>query len=169
MGIGGFLMNFPNAHIPILNYHWTDAAKIEMYLDQALCYDVFATNSNLNSDYAGDPAGYERDRKLYDWFVPLVRRLSKAGWQPVPHATSPTPNLRFERYGQGREVFFTLYNPGPTQGCILRIDKPRPTLGTAAKVEQISGPGLAGVEQDAGSITVRTNLATNRTAVLRVR
>lgn len=153
----------------LLNYHWTDAAKVETYLNQALCYDVFATNSNLNSDYAGDPAGYARDRKLYDWFVPLVRTLSKAGWQPVTHANSPTPDLRFERYGQGREIFFTLYNPGPTQECILRIDKPPLTLGTAAQVEQISGPGLVGVGQDTASITVRTNLATNRTVVLRVR
>jgi len=31
-------------------------------------------------------------------------------------------------------------------------------LGTAAQVEQISRPGLAGVEQGIASITVRTNL-----------
>lgn len=151
----------------LLNYYWTNAEKVETYLNQALCYDVFATNSNLSSDYAGDPQGYARDRKLYDWFVPLVRTLSKAGWQPVTHASSPTANLRFERYGQSGEVFFTLYNPGPAQTCILKIDKRPLGLGTA-RVEQISGPSLEDVQQDATSITLRTNLAANRTAVARV-
>ena len=153
----------------LLNYHWTDAAKVETYLNEALCYDVFAVNSNLTGDYASDPQGYARDRKLFDWFVPLVRTLSKSGWQPVTHATSPTPELRFERYGAGKDIIFTLYNPGPARECLLRIDKTPLALGPAARVEQISGPGLAGVEQDATSITLSTTLTANRTAVIAVR
>ena len=153
----------------LLNYYWTNAARVETYLNEALCYDVFAVNSNLSGDYASDPQGYARDRKLFDWFVPLTRTLSKAGWQPVTHATSHNPDLRFERYGAGKEVFFTLYNPGPAQECILRIDKRHLALGVTAHVEQISGPGLAGVEQDATFITLRTKLAANRTAVIAIR
>jgi hypothetical protein len=153
----------------LLNYYWTNAALVETYLNQALCYDVFAVNSNLNGDYASDPQGYARDRKLFDWFVPLARTLSKAGWQPVTHAMSTTPGLRFERYGAGGEIFFTLYNPGVARECVLRIDKPPLSLGPAAHVEQISGPGLAAVEQDAASITVRTKLAAERTAVISIR
>jgi hypothetical protein len=153
----------------LLNYYWTNAAKVETYLNEALCYDVFAVNSNLSGDYASDPQGYARDRKLFDWFVPLARTLSKAGWQPVTHATSPTPDLRFERYGAGREIFFTLYNPGSVGECALRIDKPPLALGATTRVEQISGPGLSGFEQDIKSITLRTSLAANRTAVIRIR
>jgi hypothetical protein len=155
----------------LLNYFWTDAAKVETYLNRALCYDVFATNTNLKStDYATDSAGYARDRKLFDWFVPLARTLSKAGWQPVTHATSSTPDVRLERYGQAPEVFFTLHNHGPTtRECILKIEKAPLSFGAAAEVEQISGPGLAAVEQDDTSIRVRTNLGANRTAVLRAR
>ena len=153
----------------LLNYYWTNAARVETYLNEALCYDVFAVNSNLSGDYASDPQGYDRDRKLFDWFVPLARTLSKAGWQPVTHATSHTPDLRFERYGASKEVFFTLYNPGPAQECTLRIDKRPLALGVTAHVEQISGPGLADVEQDATSITLRTKLAANRTAVIAIR
>ena len=153
----------------LLNYHWTDAAKVETYLNEALCYDVFAVNSNLTGDYASDPQGYARDRKLFDWFVPLVRRLSKAGWQPVTHATSLTPGLRFERYGAGKEIFFTLYNPGPAGECVLRINKPPLGLGGAAHVEQISGPGLVDFKQDTASITLRTKLGASRTAVISIR
>ena len=153
----------------LLNYHWTNPVLVEAYLNQALCYDVFAVNSNLSGDYANDPQGYARDRKLFDWFVPLARTLSKAGWQPVTHATSTTPDLRFERYGAGKELLFTLYNPGPARECVLRIDKRPLDVSAAAHVEQISGPGLAGVEQDAVSITLRTKLAANRTAVISIR
>lgn len=153
----------------LLNYYWTDAARVETYLNEALCYDVFAVNSNLTGDYASDPQGYARDRKLFDWYVPLARALSKAGWQPVPYASSPTPNLRFERYGTGAEIFFTVYNPGPARECILQVDKRPLALGPAAHLEQISGPGLLSVDQDATSITLRTTIAANRTAVISIR
>ena len=152
----------------LLNYYWRDAASVETYLNQALCYDVFAANSNLGGDYTSDPQGYARDRDLYAWYIPLVRTLSEAGWRPVTHATASTPDLRFERYGAGPEVFFTLYNPGPTRECVLRIDNQSLGLGAAARLEQISGSGLGRVEQDGTSITLHTRLAANRTAVVRI-
>jgi hypothetical protein len=154
----------------ILKYHWEKPDNVQEVFNQALCYGVFVTNSNgLGKIYWTDPNGYPRDKELYAWYVPLVRKLSKAGWEPVTYASSPTADLWFERYGAKGEVYFTMYNAGKTdRECSLKIETKPLGLTKDAKVEQISGPGLMGVDRSSSAITVRTKLAANRTAVVHV-
>lgn len=154
----------------VLKYHWTKAEEVWDMFNQALCYDVFVTNSNnFNLDYWSNEDGYPRDKGLYAWYVPLVRTLSKAGWEPVTYASSPTKGVWFERYGKGGDVYFTLYNPGPEQECALDIETGPLGLGSGPKVEQISGPGLVGSEKTASRITVRTKVPSHRTAVIHLK
>lgn len=154
----------------ILKYHWEKPDNVQAVFNQALCYGVFVTNSNgLGKVYWTDPNGYARDKALYAWYVPLVRTLSKAGWQPVTHASSPTEGVRFERYGDKGDIYFTIYNSGKAEReCALRIETKPLGLRKDAKVEQVSGPGLAGVDRTDSAITVRTKLPGARTAVIRV-
>ena len=154
----------------VLKYHWTKAEEVRDTFNQALCYDVFVTNSNnFNLDYWSNENGYPRDKGLYAWYVPLVRTLSKAGWEPVTYATSPTEGVWFERYGKEGDVYFTLYNPGPERECALEIEIGPLKLGSDPRVEQISGPGFVGTEKAASGITVRTRVASKRTAIIHVK
>ena len=154
----------------ILKYHWENAENVREVFNQAVCYGVFVTCSNgLGKVYWTDPNGFPRDTTLYEWYVPLVRTLSKAGWEPVTWASSPTEGLRFERYGSGDEVYFTMYNSGPEQECVLHIDTVSLHLAKDLKVEQISGAGFISAESPGGRLTVRTKIASKRTAVIRVR
>ena len=154
----------------VLKYHWEKPDNVQEVINQALCYDVFVTNSNgLGKVYWTDPNGYARDKALYEWFVPLVRTLSKAGWQPVTYASSPTKDLRFERYGDKGDVYFTIYNPGPEQECVLNIETKPLGLTKDAYVEQISGPGFIGADRSASTVTLRTKLAPKRTAVIHMK
>ncbi len=153
----------------VLKYHWENAENVQEVFNQAVCYGVFVTCSNgLGKVYWTDPNGFPRDTTLYEWYVPLVRTLSKAGWEPVTWASSPTEGLRFERYGSGDEVYFTMYNPGPEQECALHIDAGSLRLPKDAKVEQISGAGFVSAEATGTRLTVRTKIASKRTAVIRV-
>ena len=153
----------------MLKYHWKNAEEVRKVFNEALCYGVFVTNSNnFNLDYWGNPEGHARDKGLYEWYVPLVRTLSKAGWQPVTHATSPTEDVRFERYGDSVDLYFTVYNPGPERECILAIETEPLGLGKDTRVEQISGPGFVGADWSASKLTVRTKLGAERTAVIGV-
>lgn len=153
----------------VLKYHWENVDNVQEVFNHCLCYGVLVTCSNgLGKTYWTDPNGYPRDKSLYEWYVPLVRTLSKAGWEPVTWASSPTEGLRFERYGSGDEVYFTIYNTGPEQECALYIDTVSLHLGKDLKIEQISGPGFISAETSGGRLTVRTKIASNRTAVIRV-
>lgn len=153
----------------VLKYHWDDAENVREVFNHCLCYGVFVTCSNgLGKVYWTNPEGYPRDKALYEWYMPLVRTLSKAGWEPVTWASSPTEGLRFERYGSGDEVYFTMYNTGFEQLCVLNIDTGSLRLPKDAKVEQISGPGFISAESSGGRLTVRTKVASKRTVVIRV-
>ncbi len=152
----------------ILKYHWEKPDNVQEVFNQALCYGVFVTNSNgLGKVYWTDPNGYARDKSLYEWYVPLVRKLSKAGWQPVTYASSPTKDVRFERYGGKGDIYFTVYNNAATeQECVLKIEAKPLGLTNDTKVEQISGPGFISAEKSASTYTVRTKLASKRTAMI---
>lgn len=153
----------------ILRYSWDKPESVEDFLNEALLYDVFGTcSSGFEKDYWKDPAGYARLRGLYDWFLPLARALSKAGWEPVTHASSPTKGVRFERYGERGDIYFTLYNPGPERECVLRVEIRPLGLSKKARVEQISGKGFIGADREDDSISIRTRLGPKRTAVIRL-
>ena len=153
----------------VLKYHWTKEEQVQDMFNQAVCYDVFVTNSNnFDLNYWSNEKGYPRDKDLYAWYVPLVRTLSKAGWEPVTYASSPTEGVWFERYGKNGDVYFTLYNPGVEQECVLEVETGPLGLGSDPKVEQISGPGFVGTEKAASGITVRTKIPSKRTAVIHV-
>jgi len=55
---------------------------------------------------------YERDRPLFKKYIPLLRRLTAAGWQPLTHASCDNSNILVERFGPdaGGAMFLTLLN-----------------------------------------------------------
>ena len=65
------------------------------------------------------PFGKERERDvdLYDTFIPILRNLGRAGWEPIPHATCSDPEMWLERFGTGdaNGLFLTVYNPTDTE------------------------------------------------------
>ncbi|HVE15536.1 MAG TPA: hypothetical protein VNB29_02310, partial [Chthoniobacterales bacterium] len=52
-----------------------------------------------------------------DWYVPLVRKLSRAGWEPVRGASVEGTNVSSERFGSGSAVYLTLYNDGAAKSA----------------------------------------------------
>ena len=113
-------------HYAFLNYSWDDAAQVEEFVNKSLCYGIFAsTSTNFFSgvQYENRPNGYLRDKKLLDWYVPLVRTLSRAGWEPVRYATVEPSDVSCERFGSGGVVYYTLYNDSKSKvACTLRVD-----------------------------------------------
>jgi hypothetical protein len=113
-------------HYAFLSYHWEDAAKVEEFVNRSLCHAIFASNSTnffTGVQYENHPEGYLRDKKLLDWYIPLVRRLSHAGWEPVTHAAIIGEKVLLERFGGGDHVYFTLFNENmAAQDFTLTVD-----------------------------------------------
>jgi hypothetical protein len=158
----------------LLNYAWEDGAKVEQFVNKSLCYGIFAsTSTNFFSgvQYETHPNGYLRDKKLLDWYVPLVRMLSEAGWQPVRYAAVEPQDVSCERFGSGR-TYFTLYNDSERKTtCKLTLDLKSLNLdpqnvvfseiGRNTPVTQLA-PGAAALELEPKRTYVIQPAASNR-------
>ncbi len=72
------------------------------------------------------PEFYERDGDIYRLYVPIIKTLSAAGWEPVTHARINSPDVRVERFGPAEGVaYFTVYNDSAgAVDCTLEMDLP---------------------------------------------
>jgi len=103
----------------------TDYAKftpelVERYFQRCLFYGVwpgFFDAEAASKDPYWSPAKkwYERDRPVFKKYIPLLRRLTGAGWQPLTHAACDNPKMLVERFGpeSGGALFLTLLNDTP--------------------------------------------------------
>lgn len=128
-------------HYAFLNYTWNDAAKVQEFVNKSLCYGIFASTTTVFTTgvhYEDHRDGYLRDKKLLDWYVPLVRKLSRAGWEPVRYATVEGSDVCSERFGAGDTVYFTLYNDGNAKTAgTLRIDLPALGFSASSPIREI--------------------------------
>ena len=94
-------------HKPYLLLINTDFTKvgtqgIELYFQRCLFYGVFPSMYSADAadhPYWEDPKLYNRDRPLFKQYIPVIQKLSSAGWEPVTWARSDTPDVLIERYG----------------------------------------------------------------------
>lgn len=89
---------------------WTHAWT-EKYFQRAMAYGIFPSFFSANAAtrvYWENPALYERDRSLFKRYIPVIRRLDAAGWEPVTRARTSDPRCYVERFGRH---FWTVFNP----------------------------------------------------------
>jgi len=54
---------------------------------------------------------YKKFPDLYKTYMPILRQLGAAGWEPVTHARCSADGVAVERFGpRGGKLFFTIYN-----------------------------------------------------------
>lgn len=83
---------------------------VEKYFQRSLFYAVYPSMFSVdaaNNPYWETPRWYNRDRALFVKYIPLIKRLSAAGWQPITNARSANTKVYVERYGLR---LFTLFN-----------------------------------------------------------
>eukprot|EP01106_Pelomyxa_sp_JSP_P017288 TRINITY_DN692_c0_g2_i6.p1 TRINITY_DN692_c0_g2~~TRINITY_DN692_c0_g2_i6.p1 ORF type:complete len:435 (+),score=133.86 TRINITY_DN692_c0_g2_i6:88-1392(+) len=80
---------------------WTEdmtAAYMEASLAFGLWPGFFSANAAENC-YFETPALYNRDRHLFQHYIPLLHQMNVAGWEPVTLATADQPTVWVERWG----------------------------------------------------------------------
>ena len=86
---------------------------VERYFQVALFYGFYPSMFSHNAAdarYWDNPSLYNRDRDLFKRYIPLIRRLNVAGWQPIPYARTDNPAIYVERFGGRPNLYFTLRN-----------------------------------------------------------
>ncbi len=119
----------------IIQWHWGNDSSIiskdimNAYVKKSVLYGIFPGISSQGNGYDNiywhDRSAYERDRYLFKKYVPLIKEISKSGWEPIPYAGVDNSNIILERYGNSRlnKIYFTVLNTGSTaNNGILTID-----------------------------------------------
>lgn len=112
-------------YLLLLNTDFTKLsfAKIELYFQRCLFYGVFPSMFSVNAadhPYWEDPTLYNRDRPLFQKYVPVIQRLSRAGWEPVTGARADVPTVWLERYG--KQYLTVLNSADAPQEVRVQID-----------------------------------------------
>ena len=95
-------------HKPYLLLQNTDFDRfghdmVERYFNRCLFYAVFPSMFSADASthpYWQEPKWYNRDRDLFVKYIPAIQELAKAGWEPIPYASSAQAYVYIERYGK---------------------------------------------------------------------
>jgi len=122
----------------------------ELYMKRCAAWAVFPSmfSHNASEDpYWQNAALYNRDRPLFKKYLPVISKLSAAGWEPVTYARSDNPRVYVERFGRpGGPLYFTVFNDSDgVQRAKIAFDLSdlRAGAGELRLDELLSGAGLA--------------------------
>jgi len=116
----GFIMN--------TNFDKLGTAAVEKYMKRSLAYGMmpgFFSADAMNNHYFDQPALYNRDRPHFKKYIPLVRLVSEAGWEPLTGVKSDNPQVIVERYGTKYLTVFNLSDQ-PQKVTITLTKFPQP-------------------------------------------
>jgi hypothetical protein len=98
----------------------------EVYFEKLMAYGFFPSFFSVNASndpYWQDHRKIENGRPFFKKYIPIIKEIASAGWQPVTGATCSSESIRIERFGQDNELFFTVRNSGSQNTeCIIALD-----------------------------------------------
>jgi hypothetical protein len=105
-------MSYHKPYLLLMNTNFDKftSAMVEKYFQRSLFYGVYPSMFSVdaaNNPYWDTPRWYNRDRPLFKKYIPIIKRLSAAGWEPIPYAHTANARTYVERYGAR---LFTLFN-----------------------------------------------------------
>jgi len=134
----------------------------EIFMKRTLAYGMFPGYFSADAStghYFKRPELYNRDRPLFKKYVPLCKKVSEAGWNPLTGVVSDNENITVERFGAlPGPCYLTVYNLGKTrQKAVLTLMTLAPCgrcreLVTSREVEWKDN--RVDVELDAGDVYV---------------
>ncbi len=134
-------------------------------------YPGMFSHDAASNPYFENPDQYNCDRHLFLDMIPMVRTLSRAGWEPVTHAACDEPDILVERYGSdpasGLYVAVHHDGEGRTRGTVT-LDLVR--MGVDGDVRLLDLADGSPVEQagTGGTVSTVVQLGSYRTRILQV-
>ena len=97
------------------DYDQFNPGMVEKYFNRCLFYGMwpgFFSHNASENPYWQNPKWYNRDRPLFKKYLPLIKRVAEAGWQPVTGAGCDNDKILVERFGRASDgpVCLTLFN-----------------------------------------------------------
>ena len=112
---------------------------VERYMRRSLAYGMFPGFFSHNASeghYFNRPELYNRDRPLFQRYVPLCKLVAEAGWEPITRARCDDQHVYVERFGSR---YLTVFNDsGERRTVAIQIE----TQPTSPSRELLSGQTL---------------------------
>lgn len=100
----------------------------EIYFEKLMAYGFFPSFFSVdasNDPYWKDQKKIENGRPFFKKYIPIIKQIAGAGWEPVTGATCNVGSIRIERFGGAGELFFTVRNnENQDVQCVLSLDLP---------------------------------------------
>ncbi len=150
---------------------WTKADS-EQYMRWCLfwgMYPGFFSPDASSRHYFSSPQRYDRDRELFKRYVPLIQRISRAGWEPVTLARADSPAVLVERWGSpGTDAcYLTVFNNGTAPADVrLCLEG---TAAEATGAAELLSRKPAAVAREKKGTTISLTLPAKDVAVLGIR
>jgi hypothetical protein len=132
------------------------APYVERYFQRSLFYGFYPSMFSYNASdnpYWRSPAWYNRDRPLFRKYLPVIRQVAEAGWQPITAATCDNPAVWVERFGADLDGvrYYTLYTDSlQAQSGVLSEEAAAGSRGDFVATELLSGALLSRIDRGWG-------------------
>ncbi len=94
----------------------------------------FFSADAATNPYWQDAKWYNRDRPLFKEYIPAIRAVAEAGWQPVTLARSDNANVWVERFGKpGGPIYLLRNNSARPRRARIRLEEPLSVVGLSPK------------------------------------
>ena len=139
-----------------------------IYFEKLMGYGFFPSffSVNASSDpYWEDQKKIENGRPFFKKYIPIIRQIAAAGWEPVTGAICNAGSIRIERFGYANKLFFTVRNNGSQDvSCEVKLEKEE--LGIQREISAIEMVSGEKVKIDNSKLFL--TIAADRTQVIQI-
>ena len=144
------------------------------YFERMLFYGFFPSffSTNSSSDpYWEDSTRYNNGRPFFKKYIPLIKEISGAGWQPVTFAKLSNTGLKMERFGNidNDKIYFTIFNPTAKDvHTTITIDAKSLKINKILSIEELIHGQKLDYKKGTNSIKVTINVDGNSTRLIKI-
>lgn len=140
----------------------------EIYFEKLMAYGFFPSFFSVdasNDPYWKDAEKIENGRPFFKKYIPIIKLIAGAGWEPITDAVSNVESVRIERFGDDKELFFTVRNNGNKDvQCVVSLNLEQLKIFRKFSATELVGGQPIKVDKNKLHITIPAN----RTQVIQI-
>jgi hypothetical protein len=161
-------MSYQKPYLLLMNtdYDAFTPDLVEKYIQRSLFYGMFPSMFSHNAaenPYWQNPKWYNRDRHLFKKYLPIIKQVAEAGWQPATKVTCRNSEVWVERFGPDPQqaIYVTLLNDTaqPQKGAV-QIDSSLFPANRPLRAEDMPSGRNLPVEGNGLSVSLQSQEAT---------
>jgi hypothetical protein len=141
----------------------------EVYFEKMMAYGFFPSFFSVDAStdpYWQDHKKVENGRPFFKKYIPVIKLIAGAGWEPVTYASTNTASVRIERFGHNDNLFFTVRNNGNENIlCTVLLDLQKLGISKEFSADEMMSGEIVKFEEN----RLFLNIPAGRTQVIRIK